>query len=105
LNVAGEELGSGQQTADSAHMVVTVTMNPVADSIQDQRLIFKRLQRLETRLQLEVAADLIGPKRAGNDAIGAEDDDEALLSPARESGNRRKVGHERQSRRSNAEVT
>ena len=81
LDVAGEELDSGQQAAHAAHVVVAVTAQLVANTVQDQRAIAERLQRLQTLFELERRTFLIGPERRGHDAVGAEHHDQPLLAP------------------------
>ena len=64
LDVAGEQLDAGQQTADAAHVVVAVAANLVANAVQDQRAILERLQRLEAFLEGGQLPFLVGPERA-----------------------------------------
>ena len=56
LDVAGEKLDAGQQAAHAAHVVVAVAANLVADAVENQGAISKRLQRLQAFLELERSA-------------------------------------------------
>ena len=53
----------------------------VADAVQDQGTIAKRLQRRQALFQLERRTFLVGPERLGDNAVGAEHDDQPLLAP------------------------
>ena len=105
LDVAGKELDPRQQAAHAAHVVVAVAAELVADPVEDQRAILERLQRLQALLELERRPFLVGPERRGNDAVGAEHDDQPLLAPLliRET-QAGQVQDEREGRRADAQV-
>ena len=105
LDVAGEELDARQQAAHAAHVVVAVAAKLVADAVQNQRAVAKRLQRLQALFELERRPFLIGPERRRHDAVGAEHHDQPLLAllliGESQAG---QVQHERQGRRADAQV-
>ena len=78
LNVAGEQLGAGEQAADAAHVVVAVAADLVAHAVQHERAVLKAFERLEACFEREVLAFLIGPEGFGHDAVRAEHDHQPL---------------------------
>ena len=86
-------------------MVVAVAADLVADAVEDQRAVLERLQRLQALLERERRPLLVGPERRGNDAVGAEHDDQPLLPPLligeAQAG---QVQDEREGRRADAQV-
>jgi hypothetical protein len=80
LDVARVQLDAGEKAAHAAHVGVAVAANPVADAVQEERAVLERLQRLDALLERELVARLVRPEGVGEDAVGREHDDEALLA-------------------------
>ena len=107
MDIAGEELDTGQQAPDTAHVAVAVAAHPITDAIEDQRVFLKGLQRREALLEGEVLPHFIGPEGAWDNAIGREQHDKPLLALAcrLRMCQRRQVGQKRKRRGAQAEVT
>ncbi len=86
LDVAGEELDAREQAADAAHVAVAVAANLVANPMKGQHPLPEGLEGLEAFLEDEVFTLGVGPEVLGNDPVGAEHDDEALLRRRRLGG-------------------
>ena len=80
LDVTGEKFNAGEQAANAAHVVVAIAFDPVANAFEDQCLLLKWFERREAFLEFGQFAFLLRPEVLGNDAIGAEDNDHALLA-------------------------
>src|SRR5262249_30806826 len=83
---------------------VAVAADLVADAVQEQGLVLERLQRFGAFAQRELLAGFLGPEVVGEDAIGAEHDDETLLGLRLLAGaNAGEVQHKRHRRGAEAE--
>ena len=106
LDVAGKQLGAGQQAADAAHVVVAVAAHFVAHAVQDERLIAERIERRQAFWEAEIVAIIVGPKRVRHHAVGAENNHQPplalLLIREAQAG---QIQHKRQRRGANAQVT
>ena len=113
LDVAREELDTGEEAADAAHVAVAVAADLVADSLEREEAILERGQRREDRTQLHRRLGI--PFRPGerpscgrpevllHGAVRAEDDDEPLprRGGACEAG---QIAEERRYRRTDPEL-
>ena len=79
-DVAGEELDAGEQAAHAAHVRIAVAADAVVDALEREQLVLERLEGLHDRLEPEVRAFLVGPESRRDDAIGREDEDDALAT-------------------------
>ena len=79
LNITGKEFDSGQQTSNSPHMSIAITLDAIADAVHGHHAILEFAQRFEDAFQLESFALDIRPEMLGNDAIGAEDKNQTLF--------------------------
>ena len=80
MDVAGEKLNSGQQTADAAHVSVAITSDAVANSFEDQHFIPVVCKWLHRLFEDESGSGHIWPKGAGDDSVRTEKNNQALLA-------------------------
>ena len=71
-------------------MAVAIAADFVGEAVQGEQAVAVGRERAEDFLQLKIAADLVGPERRRDGAIGREDDDEALPRAGR--GGEREAG-------------
>src|SRR5690606_34342605 len=79
LDVAGEELGAGEEAAHPAHVAVAVAADLVVDAAQGENLAFEGFERFEDAL--EVQAFAFWPELPRNRPVRREHEDDALLFP------------------------
>jgi hypothetical protein len=59
---------------------ITVAADAVVHAFEREQLVLERLEGLHDRLELEVSAFLVGPEGGRDDAVGREDEDDALAA-------------------------
>jgi hypothetical protein len=79
LDVPWVEFDSGEQAADSAHVVIAITSNLVAHAVECEQPIFEWFEGRHDSFEREFRTFFVGPKVWRDHAIGAEDNHEALL--------------------------
>ncbi len=79
LDVAREQFDPGEEATHAAHVSVAVATDAVTKTFDDQGAVFEGGEGFEDALELEVGAGLVRPEMGGDDAVGAEDEDETLF--------------------------
>ena len=80
LDVSWVEFDARQQAAHASHVVIAISSNFVADTVEGKQSIFEGSQGSHDRFEVELISFLVGPEIRGDHAVGAEHDDQPLFS-------------------------
>ena len=94
-----------QQAAHASHVIVAISANFVANTMQNQRAILEVLQRFHDPLQRELVAFFVRPEVPRHCPVRTEHDDKSLLASCRHQRRckRIEIGDERQCCSTNAQ--